>query len=288
MPGLERWEQKVIGQINRFENYTGELLTNRMYEGVRAGANSAAKGTMSLGRWIVNRFANPTKPQVIAGKKFTEDNISVGQKIGRRVGVAMANKAIDAGEKTVDAYLTRKFFYPISETAAAALFGGHITFDRVMGRDMYNACGYEPGFDRVMQQLRAYAAEIEDGFTDITWRQQVVPHIFQTAFQNELNHCLESIRTNHQQHPDVYNRQLMETQMHVAARYLGEIFEKFTLDLSSSNHPKQRLREAKKARWADRIQRTKPCTKTSRIGRDRPREVFCEKREKTGAKREVS
>ena len=46
MPELERWEQKAIGRINRFENYTGELLTNRVYEGARAGINYTVQGIM--------------------------------------------------------------------------------------------------------------------------------------------------------------------------------------------------------------------------------------------------
>mgnify|MGYP003310219609 CR=1 FL=1 len=39
-----------------------------------------------------------------------------------------------------------------------------------------------PRADRIMDELRAYTAEIGDGFTDETWRQDVIPHILQTAF----------------------------------------------------------------------------------------------------------
>ena len=233
MPGLERWEQKAIGRVHRFENYTGQLLTNRVYEGTRAGLNYAVKGIMGFGRRLVNRFTNPTKPQVIAGKKFTEGNIGVGAWIGRRVGAAAANKAIDVSENVADAYLTRKYFYPDPQSAADALFGGHITFDKDMGRQMHNACGYEPGFDRIMEELHTYASGIGDGFTDETWRQKVIPHILQTVFQDELSRCFDSIRRDHEQHPEIHNRQLMEFQMNVATQRLGEIFEKFTLNLAN-------------------------------------------------------
>ena len=233
MPELERLEQKAIGRVKRFENYTGELLKNRVYEGARAGVNYAVKGIMGAGRRLVNRFTNPTKPQVIAGKKFTEGNIGVGAWVGRKVGVAAANKAIDVSENVADAYLTRNYFYPDPQSAADALFGGHITFDKDMGREMYNACGYEPGFDRIMEELHGYAAGIGDGFTDETWRQKVIPHILQTAFQDELSRCFDHIRRDHEQHPEIHNRQLMEFQMRVATQRLGEIFEKFTLNLAN-------------------------------------------------------
>ena len=225
MPGLERWEEKAIGRVNRFENYTGELLTNRVYEGARAGLNYAVKGIMGGGRRFISRFTNPTKPQVIAGKRFTEKNVGVGAWIGRRVGVAVTNKAMDASEKMADSYLTRKYFYPDSKTAADALFGGHIAFDKDMGREMFNACGYEPGFDRIMEELHSYAMGIGDGFTDETWRQDVIPHILQTAYQNELNRSFDRIRMDHEQHPEIHNRQLMEVQMNVAAQRLGEILK---------------------------------------------------------------
>lgn len=233
MSKMERWEQKAIGRVNRFENYTGELLTNRVYEGTRAGLNYAVKRMMVAGRRLVNQFANPSKPQIIAGKKFTEGNTGVASQIGLKIGVAAANKGIDMAESGTNAYLTRKYFYPDSESAADALFGGHITFDKDMGREMFNACGYEPGFDRIMAELHTYAIGIENIFTDETWRQKIIPHVLKTAFQSELDRCFDRIRLDHQQHPEIYNRQLMETQMNVATQRLGEIFEKFTLNLAN-------------------------------------------------------
>ena len=67
MPELERWEQKAIGRINRFENYTGELLGNRVYEDTRAGLNKATKGILGAGRRFVSSMEDTVKPQVIAG-----------------------------------------------------------------------------------------------------------------------------------------------------------------------------------------------------------------------------
>lgn len=233
MPELERWEQKAIGRINRFENYTGELLGNRAYEGARAGLNSAVKGFMGIGRWFTGLLRAPAEAQVIAGKKFTEKTMGLAKRTTRKVVVGVANKAIDGTEKAVDTFLTRKHFFVKGPNAASALFGGHITLDRELGWQMYNACGYEPGYDRILKELYDQAAEVKKGFSDITWREEVVPHLLRTTFQKELTGCLDFIREKYQQHPEIYNRQLMQTQMNAAARHLGEIFEKFTLDLAN-------------------------------------------------------
>ena len=233
MAELERWEQKAIGRINRFENYTGELLGNRVYEGTRAGINSAVKGFMGIGRWFTGLLRAPTEAQVIAGKKFTEKTMGLAKRTTRKAIVGVANKAIDGTEKAVDTFLTRKHFFVKGPNAASALFGGHITLDRELGWQMYNACGYEPGYDRILKELYDQAAGVKRGLSDITWREDVVPHLLRTAFQKELSGCLDFIREKHQQHPEIYNRQLMQTQMNAAAQHLGEIFEKFTLDLAN-------------------------------------------------------
>ncbi len=233
MAELERWEQKAIGRINRFENYTGELLGNRVYEGTRAGINSAVKGFMGIGRWFTGLLRAPTEAQVIAGKKFTEKTMGLAKRTTRKAIVGVANKAIDGTEKAVDTFLTRKHFFVKGPNAASALFGGHITLDRELGWQMYNACGYEPGYDRILKELYDQAAGVKRGLSDITWREDVVPHLLRTAFEKELSGCLDFIREKHQQHPEIYNRQLMQTQMNAAAQHLGEIFEKFTLDLAN-------------------------------------------------------
>lgn len=233
MPELERWEQKAIGRIDRFENYTGELLGNRAYEGARAGLNSAVKGFMGIGRWFTGLLRAPAEAQVIAGKKFTEKTMGLAKRTTRKVVVAAANKAINGTEKAVDTFLTRKHFFVKGPNAASALFGGHITLDRELGWQMYNACGYEPGYDRILKELYDQAAEVKKGFSDITWREEVVPHLLRTAFQKEMTSCLDFIREKHRQHPEIYNRQLMQTQMNAAVRHLGDIFEKFTLDLAN-------------------------------------------------------
>ena len=233
MPKLERWEEKAIGRINRFENYTGQLLTNRAYEGTRAGINSLVKGAMGVGRWVTNRLANPTKPQVIAGKTFTEKNLSFKQKLIRKAGISVANKAIDSTEKAADTFLTRKYFFPKPDAAANALFGGHITLDPELGRQMYNACGYAPNLEGILQYLHRTASDIEHGFSDITWRQDVVPHLLRTAFHEELDACWHTIQTSHLEHADLHSRQLMEAQMRVAAQHLGQIFEQFSLALAN-------------------------------------------------------
>ena len=96
MPELERWEQKAIGRINRFENTNYEFLTNQVYEGGRSLLNRIAQGAMNMGRGVVGILSRPLNTQTIDGKGFTE-NYGVGSRFGRRVGLGAANMAIDAG-----------------------------------------------------------------------------------------------------------------------------------------------------------------------------------------------
>ena len=123
MPELERWEQKAIGRINRFENTDYEYVTNQIYEGGRSLLNRIAQGAMNMGRGVVGILSRPLNTQTINGKGFTE-NYGVSSRFGRRVGLGAANMAIDAGANTVNNFLTRKFFYPSGRAVADTAFAG--------------------------------------------------------------------------------------------------------------------------------------------------------------------
>lgn len=232
MPELERWEQKAIGRVNRFENTTYEFSTNQVYEGGRSLLNRIAQGAMNLGRGFVEAFGRPLDAHIVNGKDFTE-YYGVGSRLGRRIGVSAANMAIDQGAATVDGYLTRKFFYPSGKAVADTAFAGRVTFDREMTRKMFNDCGYAPDFQATMKRMYDTAAQVGNGLTDITWRREVTPHMIRTAYQQELETAFDAIRRQHQENPSFTSRGLMKKQMQAAARHLGNIFEKFTLDLAN-------------------------------------------------------
>ena len=84
--------------------------------------------------------------------------MGITNRTAKKVGVAMAKKVIDASENAAESYFTGKTFYPEGKTAAKAHFGGHITLDRELGRQMFNACGYEPNNERVLKELYDTAA----------------------------------------------------------------------------------------------------------------------------------
>ena len=232
MPELERWEEKAIGRVNRFDNTTHEFFKNRTYESGRSLLNRIAQGAMNLGRGFVEAFGRPLDAHIVNGKDFTE-YYGVGSRLGRKIGVSAANMAIDQGAATVDGYLTRKFFYPSGKAVADTAFAGRVTFDREMTRKMFNDCGYAPDFQATMKRMYDTAAEVSNGLTDITWRREVTPHMIRTAYQQELETAFEAIRRQHQENPSFTSRGLMKNQMQAAARHLGNIFEKFTLDLAN-------------------------------------------------------
>lgn len=232
MPELERWEEKAIGRVNRFENTDYEYATNQIYEGGRSLLNWIAQGTMNLGRGFVEAFGRPLDAHIVNGKDFTE-YYGVGSRLVRRIGVSAANMAIDQGAATVDGYLTRKFFYPSGKAVADTAFAGRVTFDREMTREMFNDCGYAPDLQATMKRMYDTAAEVGKGLTDITWRREVTPHMIRTAYQQELETAFEAIRNQHRENPSFTSRGLMKNQMQAAARHLGNIFEKFTLDLAN-------------------------------------------------------
>lgn len=232
MPELERWEEKAIGRVYRFENTTYEFFTNRAYEGGRSLMNRIAQRTMKLARGFVETFGSPLDAHVVNGKDFTE-YYGVGSRLVRKIGVSAANMAIDQGAATVDGYLTRKFFYPSGQDVADTAFAGRVTFDREMTRLMFNDCGYAPDFQATMKRMYDTAAVVGNGLTDITWRKEVTPHMIRTAYQQELETAFDAIRRQHQENPSFTSRGLMKNQMQAAARHLGTIFEKFTLDLAN-------------------------------------------------------
>lgn len=232
MPELERWEQKAIGRINRFENTDYEYVTNQIYEGGRSLLNRIAQGAMNMGRGVVGILSRPLNTQTIDGKGFTE-NYGVGSRFGRRVGLGAANMAIDAGANTVNNFLTRKFFYPSGKAVADTAFAGRVTFDKEMARQMFNDCGYAPDLRATMKRMYDTAAVVEQGLTDITWRRDITPHMIRTAYQQELENTFEAIRNQHRENPSFTSRGMMKHQMQAAARHLGNIFEKFTLDLAN-------------------------------------------------------
>lgn len=232
MPELERWEQKAIGRINRFENTDYEYVTNQIYEGGRSLLNRIAQGAMNMGRGVVGILSRPLNTQTINGKGFTE-NYGVSSRFGRRVGLGAANMAIDAGANTVNNFLTRKFFYPSGQAVADTAFAGRVTFDKEMARQMFNDCGCAPDFQATMKRMYDTAAVVERGLTDITWRKDITPHMIRSAYQQELENTFEAIRNQHRENPSFTSRGMMKHQMQAAARHLGNIFEKFTLDLAN-------------------------------------------------------
>ena len=232
MPELERWEQKAIGRINRFENTDYEYVTNQIYEGGRSLLNRIAQGAMNMGRGVVGILSRPLNTQTINGKGFTE-NYGVSSRFGRRVGLGAANMAIDAGANTVNNFLTRKFFYPSGKAVADTAFAGRVTFDKEMARQMFNDCGYAPDLQATMKRMYDTAAVVEKGLTDITWRKDITPHMIRSAYQQELENTFEAIRNQHRENPAFTSRGMMKHQMQAAARHLGNIFEKFTLDLAN-------------------------------------------------------
>lgn len=94
MPELERWEEKAIGRVNRFENTTHEFFKNRTYESGRSLLNRIAQGAMNLGRGFVEAFGRPLDAHIVNGKDFTE-YYGVGSRLGRRIGISAAK--VDKG-----------------------------------------------------------------------------------------------------------------------------------------------------------------------------------------------
>lgn len=232
MPHLDRWERKAIGRARRFENSPSQYVTNQVYRGGRL-----------LGNYVVKRFLNDTAPVAadllkesppveINGKKFQEKTSAV-QKIAYRIGAVATENAFEMAEDMSDAYFTRTYFYPEGADIAKELFTGQIPFDADLTREMFNTCGYELKADWIMTQLHEAAAQGGNTLTDESWRKRVTPHILRTTFERELNECLQFIREDHQKNPGLYNRQIMEYRMRLATEKLGEIFEKFSLDLAN-------------------------------------------------------
>ena len=159
MPELERWEEKAIGRVHRFENTDYEYATNQIYEGGRSLLNWIAQGAMNMGRGFVEAFGRPLDAHIVNGKDFTE-YYGVGSRLVRKIGVSAANMAIDQGAATVDGYLTRKFFYPSGQDVADTAFAGRVTFDKEMTRLMFNDCGYAPDFQATMKRMYDTAAVV--------------------------------------------------------------------------------------------------------------------------------
>ena len=140
MPQLERWEEKAIGRVIRFQNTVGETVSNLLYEGKRAAINGAVQGTLGLARGGIRVLLNPTKKQTIKNKTFRED-MSAGQMLLRKGFVGTANMGLDAAGNAANAYYTRDYFYPAGSEVASTAFGGRVVFDEVLSRNMFNACG---------------------------------------------------------------------------------------------------------------------------------------------------
>lgn len=233
MPELERWELKAMKRVGRYQNTTGEMASKITYEGFRIVANYGIWGALQLMRPRVAGWFAPAEAQKINGKEFREGGANALKTVGTKISVSVAQSGIDMTANAVDKYLTRDYFYPSGEAVASAAFGGRVKFDEDLGLQMYNECGYQPDFSTILTRLHDTAALVKPGLTDVTWRKEVTPHMIRSSFQAELANAFESIRIQHQQHPDLNNRKLMKAHMNLAARRLGEIYEKFTLELAN-------------------------------------------------------
>ena len=234
MPELERWEKKAMKREGRYQNTVGETASNATYEGFRIVANYSIRNILQLLRPRVAGWFTPAETQQINGKAFREGGSKALQTVGSKITVSVAQSGIDMTANAVDKYLTRDYFYPTGNAVASAAFGGRIKFDEDMGLQMYNECGYQPEFSVILNRLHSTAAQVDGSLTDVTWRKEVTPHMIRASYQAELENAFENIRTRHQKHPDLHNRQLMRAHMELAARRLGEIYEKFTLDLANN------------------------------------------------------
>lgn len=232
MPNPERWELKAIGRVARHENTAIEKVANTLYEGTRSVVNAVAQFALNNAPAFLHRVIAPKDAVYIDGKRFRH-NHGVGELAGRNMGDALLEAGLNVGKKGANQVLTRNFFFPTGAAVASTAFAGRVNFDVNMGVDMYNACGYQPDFQRILSGLNRTASEVGDNLNDITWRKEVTPHMIRTAFREELGRSFEAIRAQHMEAP-VSNRQLVEAQMNLAAQHLSNIFQKFTLDLANN------------------------------------------------------
>ena len=232
MPDLERWELKAMKRINRFENTDEERIRNKIYNGARAFGNFLTKGILGYARSYIGGLFKPKESQIINGKAFNEKT-SIMQPVIQKVGANVAEKATDVAGNAADSFFTRDFFYPSGKDVAETAFYGRVVFDNERIRQMSNTCGYEPDFPKILDSLYDTAVKVEPVLTDITWRKEVTPHMIRTAYQEELEKTFGAILDLHRKNPNLYNRQVVESHLNIAARKLADVFEKFTLDLAN-------------------------------------------------------
>ena len=157
MPKLERWEEKAMGRVKRFENTTYEYFTNKLYEGVMAFANHLTKDAIRYAASATENSLKDAKPVQIKGKNFSEDS-SLAQKVGMKIAGAAAESAFNMAEDMADGYFTRDYFYPDGTAVANTAFSGSIVFDEALATNMFNVCGYAPDFQAVLKELHATAS----------------------------------------------------------------------------------------------------------------------------------
>ena len=233
MPKLQPWEEKAIGRAARFRNTPYEYFISVLAQAGRdiiMPAINAVAGTAE--RKTKEIFTVAEKPVTINGKEFSE-HYTLGQRIGYKIA-ANSGSIFTSGAQMIDKFVNRGYFYPDGKMVAETAFSGRVNFDAEMGRHMFNACGYKPDFKQMLQQMHDLSSTVDNSLTDISWRKGVTPHILRTAFQDEMKRMLSSIRESHQNHPEIYNHQLMQAHMRKATWLLSDIFEKFSLDLANN------------------------------------------------------
>ena len=233
MPELERWELKAMKRVKRFQNTDSEAFINSTISGAKGMAKKGIRMFFSYIRPYVIDFFRPAEKQIINGKSFRE-SAGLMQPIINKIGTEVADSAMDQAEATANAYLDRDYCYPAGKSVADAAYSGRISFDKDLTLQMYNACGYVPNFDETLKNLYNTAAPVDNSLTDNKWRKEVTPHMLRYAYQQELEKSFDAIRKQHLEKPDLYNRRLAQSHMETAARHLGRIFEKFSLDLANN------------------------------------------------------
>ena len=233
MPELERWDLKAMKRVKRFQNTDSEAFINSTINGAKGMAKKGIRMFFSYIRPYVIDLFRPAEKQVINGKSFRE-SAGLMQPIINKIGTEVADSAMEQAEATANTYLDRDYCYPAGKSVADAAYSGRISFDKDLSLQMYNACGYVPNFDETLKNLYNTAAPVDNSLTDNKWRKEVTPHMLRYAYQQELEKSFDAIRKQHLEKPDLYNRRLAQSHMETAARHLGRIFEKFSLDLANN------------------------------------------------------
>ena len=140
MPHPERWEEKALGRVARFENTLPETLSNWTYEGFRAIANRAVQGGLKKASASIEQMKVPAKPLVIQNREFIEDG-TIPQRIATALGLGITKLTTDKAGTPIENVFTREFYFPDGPSVAATAFGGRVVFDKARGRRMFNACG---------------------------------------------------------------------------------------------------------------------------------------------------